>query len=73
VLTDEAGNEYPATKIEKDRRPRQAIVSEFPNYGDFAQAYLATFEHAPSLLAGQRFGLRISSSLGSVAVEWKRR
>lgn len=72
VLVDGAGNEIPATKIEKDRRPRELIAAEFEKLGDFAEAYLATFPPAPTLLAGQLFSLRVTSSLGTVEVKWRR-
>ncbi len=70
VLVDEQGNEILAQSIEKDRRPRQLIAAEFNKLGDFSEAYIATFPHDPKLLAGKKFSLRISCSLGTVEVEW---
>lgn len=69
-LVDSEGNEIPAQKIEKDRRPREVIAAEFRNFGDFAEAYQVTFPHAPELLQGKTFALRMGSSLGSVEVNW---
>ena len=70
VLVDEAGNEFPAEKIERDRRPRQLISAEFNTLGDFSEAYLATFPFVDSILSGKKFSLRISCSLGTVEVDW---
>lgn len=71
VLVDEQGNQYPAEKIEKDRRPKQLISAEFNNLGDFGEAYLATFAPTPELLSGKKFSLRISCSIGTVDVDWQ--
>lgn len=73
VLVDEAGNEFRATTIEKDRRPRQLISAEFDKFGDFSEAYLATFPHDAAILAGKVFSLRVTSSLGTVQVDWRGR
>ncbi len=72
VLVDDAGNEIAATNIDKDRRPRQLISAEFKKFGDFAEAYLVTFPHAPAILSGKKFSLRVTSSLGTVQVDWRR-
>ena len=71
VLVDEAGNEIAATSIEKDRRPRQLISAEFDKLSDFAEAYLVTFPHAPAILSGKSFSLRVTSSLGTVQLHWR--
>ncbi len=70
-LIDGSGNEIPAEKIEKDRRPREVIAADFNNFGEFAEAYQVTFPRDPDLLKGQSFALRMGSSLGSVEVNWK--
>jgi hypothetical protein len=70
ALVDSAGNETAATKIEKDRRPRELISADFRNFGDFAEAYRVTFPHTPELLQGDIFALRMGSALGSVEVLW---
>lgn len=71
ALIDSEGNEIPAEKIEKDRRPRSLIAAEFEKFGDFAEAYQVTFPHSPELLQGKEFALRIGSSLGTVEVKWE--
>jgi hypothetical protein len=71
ALIDSEGNEIPAEKIEKDRRPRQLIAAEFDKFGDFAEAYRVTFPRNAELLQGREFALRIGSSLGTVEVNWE--
>lgn len=71
VLVDESGAETEAKSIEKDRRPRQLIAAEFSKFDDFAEAYLVTFPKT-KILDGQKFSLRISSSLGAAEMLWQR-
>lgn len=72
ALIDEDGAEIPAERVERDRRPRQQIAAEFPDFGDFAEGYRAYFPRASDLWEGDSFALRVSSSLGAVEVEWRR-
>lgn len=73
VLVDDAGNEIAVSSIEKDRRPRQLIAAEFDNFGDFSEAYIASFPHEAALLRGKAFSLRVTSSLGTVQLGWRGR
>ena len=70
ALIDANGNETLAKSIERDRRPRQLIGAEFDNFGDFAEAYRVTFPYSTELLEGHQFSLRMSSSLGTLEVDW---
>ena len=75
ALVDAAGAEIVASKIERDRRPRTEIAADFPQLGDFHQAYVARFPRTVDLLRpdASRFSLKMTSSQVGVEVVWTER
>ena len=72
ALVDSAGAEIVASEIQRDRRPRSEIIADFPQLGDFHQAYVARFPHTVDLLrpdAG-KFSLKMTSSQVGVELVW---
>lgn len=74
VLLDDRGNEIPVADIDRDRRPRETIFEEFPEFNDFAVAYIARFPRTVDLFAPdcKSFRLRISGPRGAVDLVWSR-
>jgi hypothetical protein len=75
VLVDAQGNEIEPLSIERDRRPREVIRAEFPDLGDFAEAYVARFARDVALLGpdATQFSLKMGSARGGVELIWSRR
>lgn len=75
ALVDDAGREIVATDIKRDRRPRDAIMAEFPHMGDFHQPYVARFPRTVDLLrpGARRFQLKVTGEQGAVVLEWRAR
>jgi hypothetical protein len=75
VLVDQQGNEIEPLSIERDRRPREVILAEYPDLGDFAEPYVARFPRDVALLGpdAARFSLKMGSSRGGVELVWSRR
>ncbi|WP_428261389.1 hypothetical protein [Haliangium sp.] len=73
ALVDGDGNEISPTSIQRDRRPRAVIKAEFPDYGDFAEAYVAHFPRERELLGAEakQVMLRVSSTRGKVELIWQ--
>ena len=71
-LFDDQGHRIAATKIDRDRRPKQVIAADFPASNDFSQAYLVYFPKLIPLLgpSTHQVRLRASSSLGALDVTW---
>jgi hypothetical protein len=75
VLVDSQGNEIEPLAIERDRRPREVIRAEFPDLGDFAEAYVARFPRDVALLGpgATQFSLKMGSARGGVELVWSQR
>lgn len=75
VLVDQQGNEIEPLSITRDRRPREVIAAEFPDFGDFAEPYVARFPRDTALLGPgmQRFSLKMGSTRGGVELVWSQR
>lgn len=75
VLVDQQGNEIEPLSIQRDRRPRDVIAAEYPDYGDFAEPYIARFPRDIALLGPgvQRFSLKMGSTRGGVELVWSQR
>ena len=72
VMVDAQGNEVAPIEIRRDRRPEFVIRSEFPHFGDFSKAYVATFPRDAKLLGEgvEQVALRLSSSRGGIELTW---
>lgn len=75
VLVDAQGNEVEPLSIERDRRPREVIRAEFPDFGDFAEAYVARFPRDVVLLGPgvTQLSLKMGSARGGVELVWSQR
>lgn len=75
TLIDGNGKEYPAVDVIRDRRPRKIIRAEYPDFGDFAVAYLARFPREATVYGDptQPVRVRVASSRGTVMLEWSAR
>ncbi len=75
VLIDDAGVAIEASSIERDRRPANVLRAEYPQLGDFSQAYIARFPRRVDLMraGARRFQLRIWGSRGAVEMAWHAR
>lgn len=71
-MLDEQGREIEPLEIVKDRRPAFVVRSEFPDFGDFATAYIVRFPREQPLLGPgvQRLRLHMSNARGGVQLEW---
>ncbi|HEU0032976.1 MAG TPA: hypothetical protein VFQ53_20230 [Kofleriaceae bacterium] len=67
-MIDDAGTEIEPLEIVKDKRPAFVLRAEFPDYGDFATAYVARFPRPTQAASDLR--IRLSSERGGVQVEW---
>jgi hypothetical protein len=72
VVLDPTGAEITPLEIIRDRRPPFVIRTEFPVFGDFAEAYIVRFPREANLLgpASKQVRLRLSGQRGGVEVEW---
>ena len=72
TLIDDKGTAIAPTKIRRDKRPRNMLRGDFPEVGDFAEAYVATFARPPDVLGPgvKQVRLRVSSVKGFVEVAW---
>lgn len=71
-LLDANGNEIEPLEIVKDRRPAFVVRTEFPAFGDFAQAYILRFPREANVLGPdvKQVRLRVSSERGGIEVRW---
>lgn len=72
MLLDANGNEIEPLEIVKDRRPAFVVRTEFPAFGDFAQAYILRFPREAAVLGPnvKQVRLRVSSERGGIEVRW---
>ncbi len=72
TLVDDDGTEIPALEIVRDKRPREILLADFPEFGDFAVAYTAKFPRKTDLFrtGTQRVRLHMWSPRGGVEVAW---
>ena len=70
-LLDDSGAEIEPLQIVKDKRPAFVVRAEFPAFGDFATAYVASFARPKVMPKSVR--VRMSSERGGVQVEWASR
>jgi hypothetical protein len=75
ALVDDDGTELPAIEIVRDKRPREILLADFPEFGDFAVAYVAKFPKKTDLFrAGTRqVRLHMWSPRGGVELAWQAR
>ena len=75
ALVDDRGTETLATEIVRDKRPPEVIRAELPEFGDFANAYIARFPRTAAILGPgvSAVTLRMWSSRGAVQLIWKAR
>jgi hypothetical protein len=73
VLLDDQGQEIEPLEIVKDKRPAFTVRADFPEYGDFATAYIARFPRDKAVLGPnvRQVRLRMSSPRGAVQVAWQ--
>jgi hypothetical protein len=73
VLIDDQGNEIEHLEIVKDKRPANTVRADFPEFGDFATAYVARFPRDKVVLGAgvRKVRLRMSSPRGAVEVAWE--
>jgi hypothetical protein len=71
-LLDANGNEIEPLEIIKDRRPAFVVRTEFPAFGDFAQAYILRFPREANVLGPnvKQVRLRVSGERGGLEVSW---
>jgi hypothetical protein len=72
LVTDD-GTELLPISIKKDRRPRDVVELEHPDFGDFTVPYIATFAKDKDLFAGHAIKLHMSSARGGVELVWNAR
>lgn len=72
MLLDGSGNEIAPLEIIKDRRPAFVVRTEFPAFGDFAQAYILRFPREAKVLGPdvKQVRLRVSGERGGIEVRW---
>jgi len=72
VLLDANGMEVAPLEIVKDRRPAFVVRTEFPAFGDFAQAYIVRFPREAAVLGPntKQVRLRMSGERGGLEVTW---
>ncbi|MCE9578649.1 MAG: hypothetical protein K8W52_36325 [Deltaproteobacteria bacterium] len=73
VLVADDGTEIKPIEIRRDRRPREQVELEHPDFGDFTVAYIATFPKDRDLFAGKSIRLHMSSARGGVELLWRAR
>lgn len=75
ALVDEDGTELAPIEIVRDKRPREILLSDFPEFGDFAVAYIAKFPKTVDLFraGAKRVKLHMWSPQGGVETEWDAR
>ena len=71
-LVDEDGTEIPAAEIARDKRPREILLADYPEFGDFAIAYVAKFPRKTDLFRNgtRRIRLHMWSPRGGVELAW---
>ena len=74
-MLDENGMEIEPLEVIKDKRPGFIIRSEFPAFGDFAEAYIVRFPRNKPLLGPgvKQMRMRLSSTRGGVELVWRAR
>lgn len=72
TLVDDDGTEIPAIEIVRDKRPREILLADFPEFGDFAVAYVAKFPKKTDLFrtGTRRVRLHMWSPRGGVELAW---
>lgn len=72
LLDPTTGAEIEPLEIIKDRRPAFVVRTEFPAFGDFAQAYIVRFPREANVLGPgvKKVRLRLSSERGGLEVTW---
>ena len=75
VLVDQNGTEIEPISVQRDRRPRDVIKAEYPDFDDFAEPYVARFPRDITLLGPgiERFSLKLGSTRGGVELIWSKR
>ena len=74
VLVDDSGAEIAPLSVVRDRRPNDVISAEFPNFGDFATAYIVKFPKTVDVFRAEArvVKLRVWGTRGAVEVAWDR-
>jgi hypothetical protein len=74
TLVDDDGTELAPIEIVRDKRPREILLADFPEFGDFAIAYIAKFPKKTDLFrpGARKIGLHMWSARGGVELEWDR-
>ncbi|HTJ42348.1 MAG TPA: hypothetical protein VL463_09660 [Kofleriaceae bacterium] len=73
-LIDDDGTEVSPIEIVRDKRPREILLADFPEFGDFAVAYIAKFPKKTDLFrpGARKIGLHMWSARGGVELSWSR-
>ena len=73
ALVDDDGREVTPVSVTKDRRPRDVIRAEYPDFGDFATAYVVRFPRTFQVLGAdaRQFSLKMASTRGGIELLWK--
>jgi hypothetical protein len=71
-LVDDDGTEVEPIEIVRDKRPREVLLADFPEFSDFAVAYVAKFPKKTDLFraGAKKVGLHMWSPRGGVDVAW---
>jgi hypothetical protein len=74
ALVDDDGTEVAPIEIVRDKRPREILLADFPEFGDFAVAYIAKFPKKTDLFrpGARKIGLHMWSARGGVELSWNR-
>jgi hypothetical protein len=71
-LVDDDGTEVAPIEIVRDKRPREVLMADFPEFGDFAVAYVAKFPKKTDLFraGAKKVALHMWSARGGVELAW---
>ena len=72
ALVDDDGTEVQPIEIVKDKRPREVLLADFPEFGDFAIAYIAKFPKKTDVFrnGAKKVSLHMWSARGGVELAW---
>jgi hypothetical protein len=71
-LVDNDGTEVAPIEIVRDKRPREVLLADFPEFGDFAIAYVAKFPKKTDLFraGAKKVTLHMWGARGGVELAW---
>jgi hypothetical protein len=71
-LVDDDGTEVQPIEVVRDKRPREVLLADFPEFGDFAIAYVAKFPKKTDVFrtGAKKVSLHMWSARGGVELAW---